>query len=336
MKDGIEIVISTYNRAPILMKWLELNYDKLSSLGFALAVYDSSTVDETEILIADLNIKYSDAIKYVRVPATTRIDDKVLMGIIESEYEYVWPIGDSRKVDFDEVERKVVPFYKENFDFMCIWQDSGKNNDGRIYYDAVTFFEDCFWHATWLGGIIFKQSIFDSLKDSEVKNAFLKKYYRDDSFSYLGIFYDLIAKKEIRASMSFIHIEELAKNKKPGWLSRYLDVWCGNLCYLMDTIDDAYNSVKAKALRETWEVLGLDGVIWCYAARKAGGLRVDSIAQYDKLGCLDRVTDKKEKIYHYATISVHRLRLLVYITRIEKLFRAGVKYIFRRIKKLGR
>ena len=55
MQKSLEIAISTYNRASILKEWININFTQLSKLGISLAIYDSSTNDETMNLINSIN-----------------------------------------------------------------------------------------------------------------------------------------------------------------------------------------------------------------------------------------------------------------------------------------
>lgn len=317
MKNGIEIEIITYNRPQVVEKWLEINFKKIKALNIALALYDSSTNNETEMLVNKYNENHKGDIKYVHLPSTTKIDNKVLAAILESEYSYVWPLGDSRCIDFCAVENKVLPFYKKGYDFMCIWSKTGKNNDEKTYNSAQDFFDECFWHTTWMGGIIFNRAIFSPLDNDDAKKYYMNRYNREDAFNYLGIFYDLIAGKNIQASMSFVDITEMFPNKITGWISRYMDVWCGNLCYLIDTINDYYKPSKEKVLKETWHVLRLDSPLWCYKARKKGGLNKQIFEHYDKLGYIDRVTIHKKKMLAYTTMPYLKLRIVVIADRAK-------------------
>lgn len=89
MQKGVELAISTYNRPYILKKWLDANYRDVINLGFSLAVYDSSNQDETEKLILQVNSRCKKKIKYRRIDSNIRLDEKVIISMVESDYEYV-------------------------------------------------------------------------------------------------------------------------------------------------------------------------------------------------------------------------------------------------------
>lgn len=328
MNNRIEILISTYNRPNILKEWIYYGKVYFEKLGFAIAVYDSSTNSETENLIHDYNLTSYPKIKYVHVDSCVRLDDKIMQSILESEYEYVWPMGDSRILDFDDIQKKVLPNIEKEVDFCCMF-DMSEAKDGEQFIDANTFFRKCFWHATLLGGIIFRKDIFNPLMNRDYLYECNKKYNRNDGFSYLGIFYDLIAGRKINAVYTDIHITDIGKNKTPGWIHRYMSVWCDNLIYLIDSIDDVYNNSKEEVLKYTWKVLNLDGVEWLYKARLAGGLSQDIYDYYDKNGYLDRVSDHKKRIRQFAFDDIRKLKVIYSQYLLNRKVFSGL----RRIKK---
>ena len=325
--SNVEIIIPTYNRPHIIKKWFDCDLQHALELGFAIAVYDSSTNDETENLIKDINKNNNIKINYVRIDNNIRIDEKVLISILDSEYDYVWPLGDSRTVNFDQIRQKVIPYIEEEFDFSCIYSFSHRNNDRKIYTDSNVFFKECFWHATLLGGIIFKRDIFSELHDEKIYAFFKNKYCRNDGFSYLGIFYDLIANKSIKASFSIVEIQDICVNKKPAWLRRYLEVWCDNLCYLMDQLDSTYDYSKEIVLKEVWTILGLDKVVWCYKARVAGGLSGKLFDYYDNRGEIERVSTNKRRFRIYSKMPIVLLKTIYDIRNL-------CGNLYRRIKRV--
>ena len=318
MQKSLEIAISTYNRASILKEWININFTQLSRLGISLAIYDSSTNDETMNLINSFNTgNLSNKIRYIRKDSSMRVDDKVLQSIMNSSADYVWPLGDSTCINFDDILTKIFPFLNEGYDFVCLFGNSKINNDGKIYNSPLDFFGECFWHATWLGGIIFDRNIFAPLLIEEKYDYFRKKYNRNDGFSYLGIFYELIANKQINAVFRIIRTDgTIGKNKVQGRLKRYMDVWCDNLIYFVDSLPDYYNPQKDKVLKETWKILDLDG-IWSYKARKCGALSKEIFNRYDRLGYLDRVLDNKTRIKRFATLPDSLVKPYYLIIKIQ-------------------
>ena len=319
MNRSVEISISTYNRAHILEAWLNENYKQLNKIGIKLSVYDSSTNDDTLNLIKKWNSADEDAkIRYVRKASSIRVDDKVLQSILDSSADYVWPLGDATSIDFEDVSSKVIRFLNENYDFVCVFGSTKNNNDGMTYSSSLLFFENCFWQTTWLGGLIFKRSIFNSLLEKDRYNYFLTKYNRNDGFSYLGIFYELIADKQITSSFVIVRTDgTIGKNKIQGWLKRFMEVWCDNLIYFVDSLPDYYNSRKEKVLKETWKILDLDG-IWSYKARCCGTLSKDIYEYYDQMGYLDRILNNKTRLRRFATLPNAFIKLYYLILKIQR------------------
>lgn len=315
----IEIAISTYNRSSILESWINNNYKQCSEIGIGLSIYDSSTNDETERLVSTINEKkVFPQIKYVRKESSIRVDEKVLQSIMESSADFVWPLGDSISINFSDIKNKVLPFLQNDYDFVCVFDSTKLDNDGKTYIRPIDFFGDCFWHATWLGGIIFNKRVFSKLRTREIYETMLCKYNRNDGFSYLGIFFELISNRNIRAAFTVIRTDStIGKNKVQGWLKRYLEVWCDNLVYFVDTIPDYYNSKKDKVLKETWEILELDG-FWSYKARLAGGLNKEIYERYDQLGYIDRVLEDKTRISRFATLPMPFVKPYYFVIRIRK------------------
>lgn len=323
---SIEIAISTYNRAHILEAWLSNNYVHLCGLGISLSIYDSSTNDETEKLINTFNDSTSfTRIRYVRKDSSIRVDEKVLLSIMDSSADYVWPLGDSTSINFEDVKNKVIPFIEQNYDFVCVFGKTYLDNDGKTYMHPIDFFGDCFWHATWLGGIIFNKKLFSPLYDNEIYGKMIKKYYRNDGFSYLGIFFELIANKDIQSSFTIVRCDgSIGKNKIQGWLNRYMEVWCDNLVYFIDSIPDYYNPLKDKVLKETWKILDLDGT-WSYKARKNGSLNKEIYEHYDRIGYVDRVLDNKTRIKRIATLPMIFVKPYYLLMRIKMKMKRNIK-----------
>jgi len=329
MNNSIEIAIATYNRANILALWLEKCYKTATNIGFVISVYDSSTNDDTAELIATFNRDKENKVKYVRVDTSVRLDDKIMMSLLETECDYVWPLGDSRVFDFCKVEKKVIPFTDNGYDIACLWGDLPLGNDGKTYTNVVEFFNDCFWHATWLGGIIYKRTVFDFDFQDDIYIRHMSIFNRNDGFSNNGIMFNVLAKKNnLKISVSAIgRIYELSKCKEPGWLKRYIEVWGDNLCYMIDNLDERYNPFKEKVLKEVWEVLDLDKAEWCYRAKKAGGLTPEIYEYYDSYGLLDRVSNRKDNIRYFAFSSEKQTRMKYLKYKTTKKLRSGIRKI---------
>lgn len=331
-KKKIEILLSTYNRPTILKQWLESSSILEKDSQLAVAIYDSSTDDSTKELIQTYNKKTAAKIKYVHIDNNIRLDDKIMKSILESEHEYVWPMGDSRIFSYEDITKKVIPIIENGVDFCCMF-NSSEASDGEVFLDSKSFFDKCFWHATLLGGIIFKKQIFEPLMDIDCLDKWNKKYYKNDGFSYLGVFYDLIANKRINAVFVNTKIVDIGKNKVPGWIHRYLTVWCENLVYLIDNLDDFYSEYKEDVLKRTWNVLNLDEAEWCYKAKLAGGLTSEIYEYYNSSGLLDRVSDHKDRIRFFAYSSERQAKIKYLEYKVTRKLKSGLRKLKKLVKR---
>lgn len=329
MKNTIEIAISTYNRANILKLWFEKNYKVAADIGFKISVYDSSTNDETKKIVELLNQSLKWNIKYVHLAPSVRLDDKIMMSVFETECDYVWPLGDSRTFDFSVIEKKIIPFTDRSYDVICLWSQLNHDNDGKTYTNPADFFNECFWHVTWLGGIIYKRTVFDFNFQDDTYKKYMSIFNRNDGFSNNGMMFNVIAQKEnIRISTSEIgKIDELVKSKTPGWLKRYIEVWGDNLSYMIDNLDDIYNPYKDKVLKEVWRVLALDSGEWCYRAKMEGGLTPKIYEHYDSVGLLDRVSDNKKRIRFYAYSNKVLAKMGYVSSKVNRKLKSGIDKI---------
>lgn len=330
LDDGqVDIAVVTCNRPRIVEQWLEICLEEIKECNYHLSFHDGSTNESTEKIVETKRITDDEkkAISYIRYDSNLRIDERALEGILRSGCEYVWLIGDSRVVDFSRIVIKIKPYLDQHFDYIAVFKDDVKDKEYKVYASPAIFLSECFWHCTLLGGLILRKSLFDSLKDKKCKEKYLKKYNKNDGFSYIGIFFELLAERKntkgtlLITSMKGIGI--LGVSKKPAWLSRYLDVWCDNMCYLFDQLPSYYNEVKDSTIKEAWKKIALDGYFWLLQARIQDGITINSFKKYDMMGKIDRVSSHK--------------RRMKFIARIPKgIAKFGVKliYIRRKIKKL--
>ena len=294
--NNLEIAIITYNRPDFIKRNLDASLPLLIDMGIKISIYDSSTNFEIESIVKNMNDQFNGYVHYHKLSSNTRVDDKVLISIINSDRDYIWPIADSVYLGDTEIFDLICENLNQELDYICVFAKSNLDNNKKLYLDSVSFFSDCFWHSTWLGGLIFRKNLFNTLLNNETYQYFSTKYDKNDGFSYLGIFYDLIANKKTKGIFLIVKFKSVGYKKEQQWLKRYLEVWCYNLCYFIDSIDAAYNSFKNSALRETWNILQLDKFYWNYKARLAGGLNAKIYENYDSMGYLDRVTNNKSII----------------------------------------
>lgn len=327
--NQLEIAIITRDRSSILREWLNRNLIDIKSNNIRLSVYDSSSNDETELLTKQFS-DFDYNIYYKRLDYDYRIDDKVLDSILKSKCEYIWPISDSLAPNFDLFLEKAFSFFEQKLDLIGVWNETVKEKEKIDYNTPYELFEDCFWHLTWLGGLIFRTDLFSSLQEVNEKNKYLSVFNRNDGFSYLGIFYNLIAKNNnIRAKIIAVEFNGFAtaEKKKPAWVKRFYEVWCDNLCYLIDNLSIVYDPYKDKVVRSTWEFLHLDGFYWSCMARLNGGLNKSIFNKYFENRLLDRVTNHKGRIKLIAFMPCFFSRLCILIGKCLNYVKTVLGYI---------
>lgn len=298
--NEFEIAIVTYNRAPFIKEWIAYGYEDCKKRNIKLSIYDSSTNDDTEQLLKNLNDD-GYGIEYHRVPSETPIGYKPMLPILNSGCEYVWVAGDSRRNDFAELDAKVFPFIKQKIEYILISAGFNEQNDQKIYTDKSEFLLDCFISTTCIGLSIYKISLFDGLKSDASWMADCDRKYKDNyGFGWLGYFYEAFAKDNYKAAFAVIKILNiLPKQKKQAWAGRFYECWVENLCDIMDYIPDVYKT-KNKVPRDTWVQMNLDGWFYSKRARDCGGLTPEIYKKYLDNGMLERVTDKTNRIKFFA------------------------------------
>ena len=196
--NNLEIAIITYNRPDFIKRNLDASLPLLIDMGIKISIYDSSTNFEIESIVKNMNDQFNGYVHYHKLSSNTRVDDKVLISIINSDRDYIWPIADSVYLGDTEIFDLICENLNQELDYICVFAKSNLDNNKKLYLDSVSFFSDCFWHSTWLGGLIFRKNLFNTLLNNETYQYFSTKYDKNDGFSYLGIFYDLIANKKTK------------------------------------------------------------------------------------------------------------------------------------------
>lgn len=291
----LEIAMLTYNRSQCVKDWMEKYLVGYTERNIKICVYDSSPNNDTEVLLKEFQ-KNNKLLDYVKVDSTARIDDKIMVSLLNATSEYVWPLGDSRGIDIRVFDEKIIPAIEQNYNYINFYHSGNNHRDGTEFTQPIDFFQECFPYFTWLGGTIFERDIFSVLKDENVKDEFDKKYYRNDGFSYLGIFFDLIVEHNYIGIYKEVEITEFQSRKTPQWMKRYFEVWCDNLIYLIDNMSEYYLDKKEFVIKDIWNKVNLDCWQLLITARKNGGLNCDIYKHYSENGYLGRVSDHINRI----------------------------------------
>ncbi len=324
-EDGeLEIALVTYNRQPFVMEWISQCHNEVVKRNISLSIYDSSTDGKTKSYIETYN-KTHPKINYVEVQPETEVGYKPMLAILNSHARYIWVVGDSRYHEFSDLDKKVFPYIKQGLDYIQLGVVANLENDGKIYTDKSEFLRECLISATCIGCSIYKTELFRSLKeDSKKMQECDEKYRHNYGFGWLGYFYESYAERDNKAVFVVVKINGiLPKLKKQVWARRFYECWVENLCEVIDSLPDSYES-KYYVPRETWKKMKLDSHAYCYRARSSGGLSPAIYIKYKNNGMLQRVTDKINRIHFYAAAPRWQIEI---ITRVISAGRIGKKII---------
>ena len=191
IKDKLQIILITYNRAEHVQKTFEQMFFENSPIAdFDFTVIDNNSTDNTKEIVNKWQTKFPN-IKYIKNKYNIGLSGNIVKAMEVAEKEYLWTISDDDKIDLSN------------------WNEleSAVNNGEELIFVARYCltdehkFEPAYWllQATFIPGFIIKTSLFD---DDTIKNAFDNIY---TLFPHLC------------PILKFIN-----ENKKPYVLSKYL------------------------------------------------------------------------------------------------------------------
>lgn len=161
VKDKLQIILITYNRAKHVQKTLEQTfYDGSPILDYDFMVLDNNSTDNTQEVVRDWQKKFPN-IKYSKNKYNIGLSGNIAKAMEIAEKEYLWTISDDDKLDFSnwgEVEKAIANGEELIFVARYSLPDEHKNDPD-------------WWllQATFIPGYIIKTSLFN---DDTIKNAF--------------------------------------------------------------------------------------------------------------------------------------------------------------------
>lgn len=329
--NEFEIAMVTYNRSAFVEEWIDKCFEQMRKRNIKFSIYDSSTDDETDGLIAKLRSDGYD-IDYIKVPSETPIGYKPMLPILSSSSKYVWVVGDSRYHIFEELDEKVFPHIKNGMDYVLISAGFNDQNDGKVYTEPSGFLRECFISTTCIGLSIYKLSVFDKTKsDADQMRECDRKYKSNYGFGWIGYFFEAFAEGGYKAVFVTAKIRNIfPEKKKQAWATRFYECWVEDLCSLMDHLPDLY-STKSLVPRETWKDMKLDSLHYCYVARISGGLDPESYQRYLDNGMLGRVSKKLDRIRFFAHGEMWKVELAYLPERVKKVSWAIVRSVGKKL-----
>ncbi len=317
--DGqFEIAIATYKRPDYIKGWLRLCYNECVERNIKIRIIDSSPDEDTKKYIDEFNDESEEKVLYCHVSPSTNVGYKPMIPILESESEYLWVCGDSRYHDFDELDKKVFPYVKEKkIDYICINISNNYKLPDTIYDDKSKMLHDVFVASTCLGLSIYKMSIFDPIKKNP---QLLKKYddlFKDNyGFGWLGYFYNLYAMENHLTLLADVKtFPVLDKKKHLAWAVRFYGCWVEDLCQIIDNIPECYIG-KNNIPKNTWKIMSLDAIPYCYLARKKGDLNAIKYKELENKGYFTRIIDDTKRIKKFAEAPMVEVECLYLAYRI--------------------
>lgn len=159
MRDKrLAICIPTYNRAAIIEEMLAKSLENYTKRDWDLYIYDSSTDNNTRIIVEKYMKKYS-GLFYKYIDSSVHSNLKVYFVFEEfgnaQEYEYVWIGTDT--FTWSETLLDVVRHNLDlNYDLLIVnYRDVDKIGT-REFTDYNDLFVNCAWHMTYYGATIYK------------------------------------------------------------------------------------------------------------------------------------------------------------------------------------
>ncbi len=301
--DGeLEIAIATYNRPDFIKGWLEKCYRQAVERNIALSIYDSSPDDKTERIILDFNKNAEFKVKYRHVDSKTIIGYKPMFPILESDFQYLWVSGDARYNDFEQLDEKVFPYIKNRkADYIVINVSNNRQFPDMLFDNCGDMIHAVFIPSTCIGLSIYRMEIFDPIRNNRnLLNEYDKKFKDNYGFSWLGYFYNVYAAGKYYTLLANVNTYPVLDIRKTeAWVKQFYGCWADDLCQIIDNIPDVYTG-KDFIPRETWDIMRLYSIPYCYLARKNGDLDKKKYDEIKKNGKLDKICDKHSRIRFFA------------------------------------
>lgn len=186
-KKLISFCIPTCNRAEILSECLFDLIDKIGCYDFEIIVSDNCSDDHTEEIVKEFQSKYKN-LRYLKQSSRIGVDENFSVALSSSISEYTWLIGDSYRIEQNEIESLLSLMKEKNFDLLILNSSNQvKNLESRIYTDLSEFFHDLGWYLPMMSAYIYSAEI--------LHNAHYEKFF-NSNFLQMGITFEYLENRE--------------------------------------------------------------------------------------------------------------------------------------------
>lgn len=300
--DFLEFALVTYNRKEWVETWFDLHLQNILERNIKMSVYDSSTNDETKLLVNSVNESIGSKIEYIHLDSDVTIGYKPMYPLMNSQCRYCYVAADGVELDFEQMDVRLFPLMQNDYEMIIIGL-SGVTED-RKFSDCDHFLDSCFLETTAIGLSFYRTAFIKTyLKSEKVKNECDRKYRDNYGFAWLGYVYEAFANSDQKAILLTVPFYTIDENKKTRtWEKRFFKCWVEDLIRFVDGIPDVYTS-KSELPRKVWERKRFDSYYYCIRARKCGGLKPEDYERYMTNGMLSRVSDNLTRIKYIAYAS---------------------------------
>ena len=177
-KSLLTILITTYNRAPILDKELEILYGhEKRGLTFDVIVSNDCSSDNTEEICMKWKEKYRN-LRYIRLTERSGMD-KNFMTVYEAfETEYCWLLGDHRCIDYEGLKTILSKLEEHEHTAYIISSGGRQTIETKEYTEINNLMDEQGWHITDNSSCIIPRSF--------IKKEFYHRHM-STTFLHMGI-----------------------------------------------------------------------------------------------------------------------------------------------------
>lgn len=298
--NELEIALVTYNRSSFVQEWFDTCCEELCERNIIISVYDSSNDGKTKSIVEAASSKHKHKINYIYISEQLSVGHVVWEVIKNSKAKYIWPVGDSRRQNVEELDEKVFPYIKANYDHIVLGLVDNWENDGTVYRNKHDMLYDCFISMTCTGYYIYRRALFEPLlQNKELLAECDKKYDTNYGFTWMGYFLTAYSMDEnYETVFSCVRTIGIAPEKKVvRWNKCFFKCWCNDLCNIVDNCSDVYRA-EDDLLKKVWKYLAFDMAFSLYKNCQDGVLNPEIFEKNEHE--LSRVSEDVEKIRCFA------------------------------------